>query len=233
MPWLASAATETYEKPTMPHGSSSQVARADYGALTSHTPYITQWSEERDPPSQLVELLGRGIAYLDETLVDRDDRGVLWLRTPSRPGHGQPLFAKVHPLRQRRAMRRLLCNVCGKPADRNGEGVLWLLRDFRDDWPGWPEKMGAIEPPVCLPCVRVASRLCPALRKGAVAVRVRHAPIAGVRGALYRGGGLNPEPLGDVTVPYEDPQVRWVQASNLVRHLCDCTLVEVETLCRG
>ncbi len=195
-------------------------------------PYITQWSEEVEPPSHLVERPGHGIAYLDENLTDRDDHGVLWYRTPSRPGHGHPLFRNVHPLRQRRAMRRLLCGVCGKPADRDDDGVLWLLRDFRDDWPGWPDGMGAIEPPVCLACVPLASRMCPSLRKGAVAVRVRHAPIAGVRGALHHStGGLTLGSSGDITVAYEDPLARWVRAINLVRQLCDCTLVEVAALC--
>jgi hypothetical protein len=204
--------------------------RVNYAALIPYTPYVTQWSEEREPPCQVIERPGRGIAYLDEMVSDRDSRGVLWFRTPSHPGHGEPLFAKVHPLRQRRAMLRLLCNVCAGPADQNEEGVLWLLRDFRDDWPGWPENMGVVEPPVCVPCVRVASRLCPALRKGAIAVRVRHAPVAGVRGLLYRsGGGLAPVP--EITLAYEDPRVRWVRAINLVRELHDCTIVELADMC--
>lgn len=204
--------------------------RVNYAALIPYTPYVTQWSEEREPPCQVIERPGRGIAYLDEMVSDRDSRGVLWFRTPSHSGHGEPLFAKVHPLRQRRAMLRLLCNVCAGPADQNEEGVLWLLRDFRDDWPGWPENMGVVEPPVCVPCVRVASRLCPALRKGAIAVRVRHAPVAGVRGLLYRsGGGLTPVP--EITLAYEDPRVRWVRAINLVRELRDCTIVELADLC--
>jgi hypothetical protein len=149
--------------------------------LTSHTPYITSWSTEQDPPHTLVEHRGLGIAYLDETVIDRDDKGVLWYRTPSRPRQGRPEFGRVHPLRQRRAMRRLLCQVCGGPADHTSDGVLWLLKDHREDWPGWPENMAVTEPPVCAPCVRVASRLCPALRKGAVTVRVRHCPEFGAR----------------------------------------------------
>ena len=206
----------------------------NYTALIPYTPYITSWSEEREPAAQLIEQPGRGIAYRDEVVTDRDSRGVLWYRASSRHGHGQPLFAKVHPLRQRRAMHRLLCNVCAKPADQTDQGVLWLLRDFREDWPGWPERMGATEPPVCAPCVRVASRLCPALRKGAVAVRVGHAPIAGVRGALYRSGsGLVPEPMGEITVAYEDPRIRWVRAMNLVRELLDCTIVSLDELCQN
>lgn len=208
--------------------------RINYAALTPHTPYISSWSEEREPPSRLVERPGRGIAYTDEVMTDRDSRGVLWFRMPSHPGHGQPLFAKVHPLRQRRAMRRLLCNVCAKPADRTDEGVLWLLKDHRDDWPDWPETMAVTEPPICVPCVRVASRLCPALRRGAIAVRVRRAPVAGVRGTLYRNGpGLVPVAQDEVTVAYEDPRVRWVRAMNLVRELHDCTIVSVDEICRS
>jgi hypothetical protein len=209
-------------------------AKINHAALIPYTPYITQWSGEREPPSRIIERPGRGIAYLDETLADRDDRGVLWFRTSFNPGDGTPLFAKVHPLRQRHAMRRLLCNVCAKPADRNDQGVLWLLRNFRDDWPGWPENMAAVEPPVCMACVRLATRMCPALRRGAVAVRVRHAPTAGVRGVLYGGGGgLVPKAVDEVTVAYEDSRARWVRAINLVRTLHDCTIVEPDELCRS
>lgn len=205
----------------------------NYRALKQYTPYITTWSEERDAPTQLIERPGRGIAYADEVMSDRDSHGVLWYRMPSRPGHGEPIFAKVHPLRQRRAMRRLLCNVCASPADQSDNGTLWLLRDFRDDWPGWPEKMAVTEPPICVPCVRLASRLCPALRKGAAAFRVRHAPIAGVRGLLHRSDGRAPVPTDEVIIGYEDPGIRWVRAMNLVRELHGCTLVPLEDLCRS
>jgi hypothetical protein len=177
-----------------------------------------------------VERLGFGIAYLDETMVDRDDKGVLWHRSASRPGHGRPEFGQVHSLRQRRAMRRLLCQVCAGPADRTEDGVLWLLKDHRDDWAHWPEGMGVTEPPVCLPCVRTSVLLCPALRKGAVAVRVRDCPVAGVRGALYRSGGLSPVLVGDTTMAFEDPAIRWVRAMNLVRELRECTITPLARL---
>jgi hypothetical protein len=218
----------------MPPEQTARDPRVNYAALTPYTPYITSWSEEKDPPYQLIERPGRGIAYMDETLHDRDNRGALWLRTPWRPGSGQPQFARVHPFRQRRAMQRLLCNVCAKPADHADDGVLWLLRDFRDDWPGWPENMAVNEPPICVPCVQLAHRLCPALRQGAVALRVRHAPIIGVHGMLYRSNsGPVPLPIGEKTIPYDDPAIGWVRAAKLVRELHDCTIVEVEALCRS
>lgn len=129
-------------------------------------PYINAWSEEEDPPGKVIEIPGRGLVYADELVTDRDDRGVLWFRTISRPRQGRPNFQRVHPLRQRRAMRRLLCQVCAEPADMTEDGVLWLLKDQRTGWPGWPKGMGVTEPPVCLSCVPVAARQCPALRKG-------------------------------------------------------------------
>jgi len=187
-------------------------------------PYVTAWSGEKDPPYVVVERPGGGgIAYLDETFTDRDRNGVLWFRTPFRPGQGRPEFGRVHPLRQRRTMLRLLCQVCAGPADRTDDGVLWLLKDHREDWPSWPEGMGVTEPPICLPCVRTSVRICPALREGAAVVRVRSFPLAGVRGTLYRGP--RPIAVGAVSVPLDDPMIGWVRAVSLIRELSDCTIL--------
>lgn len=158
-------------------------------------PYVTAWSGEPDPPVALIERLGGGIAYTDEVMADRDRHGVLWFRTPFRPLLGRPEFGRVHPSRQRRAMQRLLCQVCAGPANRTEDGVLWLLIDHREDWPLWPDGMGVTEPPVCVRCVRKSVQSCPALRERAAVVRVGTFPIVGVYGVLYRskqartGGG--------------------------------------------
>ena len=167
-----------------------------------------------------------GIRYLDETLVDRDRREVLWARIETRPGVGRPLFGQLHSMRQRRAMWRLLCQVCGGEPDRDDRGVLWLVRDYRGDWPGWPAGMANNDPPVCIPCGRTAARLCPSLREGHVFVRSRTHPVAGVRGVRYapRGGRL--VIAGEVTVPFEDPAIRWTVAHQLVRELLDCVIVD-------
>lgn len=185
-------------------------------------PYITAWSGERDFDVRVIVRGVVGIGFTDETLVDRDERGVLWTRTPSRPGVGRPEYRRVHALRQRRAMRRLLCQVCGRPADRNELGVLWLLRDHRGDWDGWPEGMANTYPPVCLPCARRSVEVCPALRRGYVAVRARRFPMTGVYGLRYRPGDL--VSVGDVVVGYDDPVIRWTRATQQVRPLFECTL---------
>jgi hypothetical protein len=173
---------------------------------------------------------GLGIGYRDETSADRDGYGVLWCRTPSRVGVGRPLFKQTHSLRQREVMRRLLCQVCAQPADRDDRGVLWLLGDHRGDWRGWPEGMGNAHPPLCLPCAHVSVRACPYLRRGHVAVRTRHHPIAGVSGGVYRPGALFLQLVGVRVLGYDDPGVRWLQAAQLVRSLHECTLVDLDSL---
>jgi hypothetical protein len=196
--------------------------------LGSIVPYITAWSGEQPLPTQVIERPGAGIAFADETLADRDLDGVLWTRTPSRPGLGRPEFGRVHPLRQRRAMRRLLCQVCGQPADRNDQDVLWLLKDHREDWPNWPENMANTYPPVCLPCAHTSIRACPALRRGCVAVRAKSSPVCGVFGVLYETGQPVPQSVKDVVIAYSNPAIRWTRAAQLVRSLQDCTIVDIK-----
>ena len=145
-------------------------------------PYIASWSGER--PTQAPPIArGTGIAYKRERPGDRDAHGVLWKRHTRAPGSGTPQYDKVHPYRQRQAMRHLLCQVCGGPADQDERGILWLLGQAEKPWSG--AEMTA-QPPVCLRCAGPASRARPHLRRHTLALRVRHAPIIGVRGLLYQ-----------------------------------------------
>ena len=190
-------------------------------------PWITSWSGERTTTTPVV-LKGRSrIGYQKERPGDRDAHGVLWSRCVRAPGTGEPNFKSVHPRRQREAMRRLLCQVCGGPADRNDQGVLWLAGKADRPWSG-QESTG--QPPVCLRCARVASRVCPALRGHILALRVREAPIVGVRGEFYF-----PTPTGlvahdgPVTLSYENPAVFMLQARQMIRNLLECTVVDLES----
>lgn len=199
--------------------------------VTSWVPYISAWTGEQTGASdseKIIERPGVGIAYSDETIHDRDEYGVLWNRTPSRIGVGRPLFKEVHPLRQRHAMRRLLCQICARPADRTAQGVLWLLADHRHDWAGWPEGVGNAHPPLCQECARVSVRLCPYLRRSHVALRARHCPIEGVSGGRYRSTLAGPVLTKVDVLAYDDPGTRWLQASQLVRTLYDCTIVDLD-----
>jgi hypothetical protein len=198
-----------------------------YAARYPNIPYIAAWSAEQPlRPGVFTDRWGR-VAYTDEVGTDRDSNGVLWTRVGLRQGQGVPQLGRIHPLRQRRVMRGLLCQVCAGPADRNEQGILWLLSDQTDrpgpDWPDWPEDTAATHPPVCLPCARVATRACPHLRAGHVAVRVREAPISGVYGALCHPH--SPTTVDDALLDYADPRTRHLIAAQLVRKLHACTIV--------
>ncbi|WP_018680970.1 hypothetical protein [Actinokineospora enzanensis] len=177
-----------------------------------HVPYVTSWTSETNPPRPriIVRPDGCGIGYADETMTDRDKQGVLWSRVPFTPGVGKPVFGAVHSLRQRRAMRRLLCQVCGQPADHISTGVLWMLRDYRHDWDSWPAGMGVTEPPICRACATHSAQACPALRRGYVLVRVAAHPVVGVHGIIYHPDSqLRPD---IATREFHDPLIRWTVA---------------------
>jgi hypothetical protein len=190
-------------------------------------PYIATWSQEQKPPVRIIERGLFGIAFADETVADRDNDGILWPRITGRPGDGRPQFAVIHSRRQRRAMRRLLCQVCARPADRNSDGVLWLLPDYYRRHDG-PENYDVTEPPVCLACAPIAVRLCPALRNGYIAVRVRNAPVRGVKGLVYRAGRPVPILIRSELVRLDSPAIRWTLAEHLVRTLRECTHVDAD-----
>jgi hypothetical protein len=171
---------------------------------------------------------GGGVGYREEAPGDRDAHGVLWSQVTSRRGQGRPQFGRIHPLRQRRAMRKLRCQVCGGPADRDERGVLWLLdTDHRDArTPRWPEHLDVTpHPPVCLPCAAVSTRLCPTLRGQFAAVRVKRPRVHGVYGALRHPW----QPADDRFVAYDDPAVRWLVATQLIMELDGCTFIDLTT----
>ena len=132
-------------------------------------PFIAAWSGE--PPITRTVVYGSrwGIAYADETPEDRDQHGVLWNARALRQGTGRAIYGDVHPGRQRVAMDHLLCQVCGRAADRDDRGLLWLLEDTHGDWARWPEGLMTTHPPLCLPCAGKSVQMCPHLIDSSVA----------------------------------------------------------------
>jgi hypothetical protein len=115
----------------------------------------------------------RRLGYDDEVPGDRR-LGVLWNR--DRIGrNGEPQFAQLHSARQRQAMTRYLCQVCGETAVRDDGRVSWLVPP--KEWMAWqiPRNLVAADvelqwvsnPPTCAACIPVALRYCPQLRSAA------------------------------------------------------------------
>ncbi|SER24901.1 hypothetical protein SAMN04487983_101379 [Streptomyces sp. yr375] len=187
-------------------------------------PWIAPWSAEATgkPPIVPRRRVGPGIGYQDEHHTDRRD-DVLWIRVPLTPGRGTPHFAGVHALRQRQAMDRDLCQVCGRLAvgDRPDGRVLFLMHSAS----GRPVSEGELTaaPPVHEACAREAVLECPHLRRGWTAALVKHTPAWGVAGILYQPRTLRPRPTSSADsdgldlVSYEDDvRLRWVLAARMV-----------------
>ncbi|WP_328916742.1 MULTISPECIES: hypothetical protein [unclassified Streptomyces] len=206
--------------------------RAPVGVFprTDLVPYIAQWSGEVRPgPRVVARRRGAGIGYADEKPYDRDSDSVLWARVPSMPGRGRPEYGQVHALRQRRAMGELLCQVCGGPADRDGDGVLWLLGEDPADPASWPSDLLTTHPPLCVPCAAASVRACPHLRGQYAVLRVRRFALAGVRGVLYAPGRPEPLTVDTVGVAFDDPRIAWVRAGQLIMRLHDFTLTTLDS----
>jgi hypothetical protein len=166
---------------------------------------------------------------------DRGERGVLWTRVPWKPGRGRPQFGRVHATRQRRAMTRLLCQVCGGPAGRDARGLLWLTGEDPADRGSWPDPLLTAHPPVCAPCAALSVRACPHLRRQHAVLRVRAFDLAAVRGLLYRPGRPGPVPVDAAGVALDDPLISWVKAGQLIVRLREYSITELnaaETLSR-
>jgi hypothetical protein len=129
-------------------------------------------------------------------------------------------------------MMRLLCQVCGGPASRTTDGVLWLLRRPPAPRPSWPDDFATSHPPVCEPCAVAATTQCPHLHGNWAALRVRSPQIWGVHGTLYHPGKHTI--LQDrITLPYGHPLLAWTLARQVLCTLGNSTLIDLSvTSCR-
>ncbi|MCC3771184.1 hypothetical protein [Streptomyces sp. UNOC14_S4] len=199
-------------------------------------PYITAWSgETRRKVAIVPHRAGAGITFVGgENVQDRDERGVLWTNRGLAPGKGTPQFGYVHSQRQRRCMRRWLCQVCGGPADRTVDGTLWLLdtAGVEESFPQAVER--TVQPPVCRRCAIEAPPLCPALRRSHALVRVRDHAVAGVYGHFYELCRSTGQVTSDREeyVYYGDPAQRWVLAGQLFAHLSGISRVPEDEVAR-
>ncbi|MGA5497668.1 hypothetical protein ACPCSP_25225 [Streptomyces cinereoruber] len=153
-------------------------------------PKIARWSAEQDITPRVYPVRGR-LVYRDGPLTRASTvNGALWRVWSLAPGRGEALLSHVHPARQRRMMRLLLCQVCGKPtseeAAREG-GHLFLTGAGPSAGMRGPITEGepVTSPPLHLPCAWESVRHCRHLLEGYSAARVATPVQWGVYGILH------------------------------------------------
>lgn len=210
-------------------------------------PFIASWSQEitaamtgagtKGAKLRMTQVMlpgqkpGQGplyVQYEDETPGDRDAFGALWQRYPLAQGKGEPYFAKVHPLRQRRAMTRHLCQVCGNEADRNEDGWLWLVtvEDARRLADGGEPRVRTGNPPVCERCCQLAREYCPHLLKGNAVVRTPGYLPWGVYGIRADPAGSSP----GHTVAYGHQDIHRTIAGQMLVTLQDVKITDLSLI---
>lgn len=164
---------------------------------TLQVPYITAWSGEAVDARLTLrwhpEAGGLRLSYRDEVAQDRM-WGVLWARQGiSR--QGRPEWKLVNTLRQRRAMLRSLCQVCGQTATDHHTGrVWWILADDPSDTSTGDGYTNA--PPTCRSCIPNAIASCPRLRRSAAVYTVGASEPYGVLAGVVQESTSN----GDVVL---------------------------------
>ncbi|MFI7352029.1 hypothetical protein ACIBSR_37965 [Streptomyces sp. NPDC049936] len=199
-------------------------------------PYIAPWTGEiREQPAleRRHAHKGGGIAYVDEHPLHDRSAGILWVRMGAVRGAGKPLLASVNAPRQRQAMDRQLCQVCGGTTyGATDRRHLFLLSERQ----GKPIVEGeqTTAPPLHESCAAEALRDCPHLRNGAVAARVESPEPWGIAGMLHDPMTLAPRPSaqrgGLTLLPYTSHRLVWAVAHLDVVALRGCAPVGLDEL---
>ncbi|MDI5967995.1 hypothetical protein POF50_001280 [Streptomyces sp. SL13] len=196
-------------------------------------PYITPLKGQLPTGHELIVPRdnGLGVMFRDETPVDRDRRGALWIRTaPPSAGRPIPLYRHVLPRRTGEAMLDMRCQGCNGDPDRTRQGTLFFVKpDETRRNLNWPDVEYTHHPPVCLPCAREALLECSFAQK-APALRVRNPRPWGIFGICFRpgtDGSLELVREIDRCV-YDDLKLLpWMVALQPLAKLSRCTVVDI------
>jgi hypothetical protein len=127
-------------------------------------PWIAVWTGERFGPQ--MEERREGLEPVGNVQYARREYGTWALSAPTNRT-GQPLFGLTASRRQREAMERQLCQVCGRSPKESKVAHVWVVPDIEPhDWLWADGKV--LNASTCEDCLRYAIRVCPFLLGGKV-----------------------------------------------------------------
>lgn len=145
-------------------------------------PWVTRWSGEVHPDRYKYGVQmsqGKLVLCYEDRKENRDGTGVLWQRE-GLTRKGRPDWASVNTYRQRSAMQKRRCQVCGNKITETP--IRWLmpidgLEQVDED------TTITMQPPTCSECIPTALDLCPNLvRQGYMILKVIDYSMWGVFG---------------------------------------------------
>lgn len=168
-------------------------------------PWITRWTGEvvakKVSVSMHVENLNLMLGY-DDGYENREVSGILWLREGI-ARTGSPQFAQVNTYRQRAAMNRRLCQVCGSKI--TAPVITWLMSLHSLELGSGGTAL-TTSPPTCESCIPLALELCPHLPGNATILKVLEYEAWGVQGDGVRMTERSVMPVKGVRVAYDAPE---------------------------
>lgn len=102
-------------------------------------------------------------ALAPDVEIRQSINGILWMREGVNQGGGEPLPEVVHSARQRKAMLRGVCRICGERAWSEEGTVIFVVSPREILWTG--DAHITYAPPVCLSCVDLVLDAHPYLRE--------------------------------------------------------------------
>lgn len=159
-------------------------------------PWVTRWNEENLGLRYGVQMQRDGLRVTYGEGDYRDKHGVLWQKEGLTKS-GVPQWARVSTYRQRSAMLRRKCQVCGHKIEERV--IRWLMP------PDGVEEMDgrsiSMQPPTCEGCIDLSLELCPNLTKyGYMILKVLEYEIFGVYGEVLVPPGVV------ASLPPEEPR---------------------------
>ncbi len=109
-------------------------------------PWTVSWTEEQE------QFIGRC-----------PHAGMKALCSPDRPGIGRPFFGKPHSDRQREAVAKARCDLCGKPLTSRTKVSLSHARPQPHGAQGWA--ILQVEPMLHKECAATCLSFCPSLKR--------------------------------------------------------------------
>lgn len=170
-------------------------------------PWVTRWTGEISETVGQVSMVTTPegprieIGYKDG-LENRDANGALWIREGINRS-GEPQFSEFNTYRQRAAMTKVRCQVCGDKI--NSRVIRWLVAnmvlDMREDGTAT-----TTSPPTCDGCIPLALELCPHLKKGGWKIaKVVDYDCWGIFGEAIVMGKEGVREIRGIEVPYDRP----------------------------